>query len=116
MTTRPLTLILLFLLGVLFWLGVGRIEGVGEPWDGDWYWVLWYPLSLLLAAGAGFVVGRRGWLAGAILTFAQLPVMWLNTGGGALMIVGLLFLAVLAIPPVIVAALAGRLAVRGREA
>ena len=103
-------MIALLLGGTLYWYAVARATGTAEPWDADAYWRLWYPVSLALSAVAGSWLRRRGWAAGAILTAAQLPVMWLNTGTGPLWAVGLLMVAALAAPAVIVSALAGRLA------
>ncbi len=110
-----LKLLLLFLLATLFWLGVARGAGVGEPWDAARYLTVWYPVSLLLAAGGGYVVGRGGWAAGGIVTLAQLPVMGLGAGTGGLWPAGLLVLLVLAMPAMALAALAGRIARRGRD-
>lgn len=116
-----LKLLLLFLLAALFWLGVARGSGVGEAWDAAGYWTIWYPVSLLLVAGGGYVVGRRsrrntGWVAGAIVTAAQLPVMGLGAAGSGLLPAGLLVLLVLAIPAMAVAALAGWVARKKKAA
>ncbi|PTQ63353.1 hypothetical protein C8J45_106143 [Sphingomonas sp. PP-CE-3G-477] len=73
------------------------------------------PGSLLLSAVGGFGFGRRGWSAGAIVTVAQLPVMGVNTGFGGLLIVGVAFLAILAVPAVMLSALFGRLRATSRR-
>jgi hypothetical protein len=111
-TTR---VVALFVVGGLYWQFVCRTAGVSEPWDGDGYWRLWYPLSCALAAAGGYLLRKRGWRAGALVTFAQLPVMLLNGGAGPLLAVGVLFLGVLAIPVVAIATAAGRLATRARS-
>lgn len=116
-----LKLLLLFVLATLFWLAVARGAGVAEPWDAAGYWTVWYPVSLLLAAGGGYVVGRgtrknAGWAAGAIVTLAQLPVMELGAGTSGLWPAGLLVLLVLAVPAMALAALAGWVARKKKAA
>lgn len=116
-----LKLLLLFVLATLFWLAVAAGAGVGEPWDTAGYWTIWYPVSLLLAACGGYIVGRgtrknTSWAAGAIVTLAQLPVMGLGAGTSGLWPAGLLVLLVLAIPAMALAALAGWVAHRKKAA
>jgi hypothetical protein len=101
---------------LLYWLFVARVAGVAEPWDAADYWRLWYPLSLGLAALAGGAWRRRGWLAGAIVTFAQLPVTWPGTGAGTRWMVGIVMATLLAAPAVALSALAGWLMMRARPA
>ena len=109
MTARSIQPLALLLASLLYWQLVSQFSGAKEPWDADGYWRIWYPGSLVLSALAGFVL-RRSWLAGVIVTFAQLPVMWVNTGFGGLLMVGATILCILAVPAVAVAAIAGRLA------
>lgn len=106
------------LLGLLivsgaYWQVVCHLDAVGEPWDAARYWTLWYPLSIVLAAVAGVSMAKRAWLAGAIVTFAQMPVMWTNTGTTALWVLGLAMCGVLAVPGMLIAAGAGWTARRG---
>jgi hypothetical protein len=99
----------------LYWQSVCWLNGVTEPWDANAYWRLWYPMSFGLSALAGISFKPRGWMAGAILTFAQLPVMWLNTGPSFLWPVGVMATSVLAVPVVGISALTGWCAVRARS-
>lgn len=96
-------------IAIAYWFMVGAVDGVHEPWDAARYWWLWYPLSLVIAGVGGRYLRRRAWLAGVIVTFAQVPVMAIGGAGGPLWVVGLLMLGVLALPAVIVATVAGRL-------
>ena len=105
--------IVLLLASLLYWSVVCRIGNVEEPWDADAYWRLCYPLSFVLSAGAGLLLRSRGWMAGAIVTFAQLPVMAWTAGWGNLWAAGVLTAVVLAIPVVAVSALSGWFATRG---
>ena len=112
MKLRMVQMFVLAVVSVLYWLLVSHVSGAMEPWDAAGYWWIWYPGSLLLSVVGGFALGKRGWSAGAIVTFAQLPVMWVNTEFGGLLIVGVAFLAVLAVPAIMLSALFGRLASR----
>ncbi|USU04065.1 hypothetical protein NF699_13515 [Sphingomonadaceae bacterium OTU29LAMAA1] len=104
---KPLALLTVSL---LYWFLVGRIAGVTEPWDAPAYWRLWYPASFLFAAIGGYVFRRRHWSAGAIVTFAQLPVLSANTGMGIFSPLALALLTLLAVPCVAMSAFAGRVA------
>ncbi len=115
MKLRMVQVFVLAVVGVLYWLFVSHVSGAKEPWDAAGYWSIWYPGSLLLSAVGGFGFGRRGWSAGAIVTVAQLPVMGVNTGFGGLLIVGVAFLAILAVPAVMLSALFGRLRATSRR-
>ncbi len=107
-------LLALVLASGLYWQLVCEVTGAQEPWDSDGYWTLWYPISLALAAVVGYFLSSHGWLAGVIITFSQLPVMWINAGTGPLLAAGLLFLCILAVPAAAVSFIAGRVAMRTR--
>jgi hypothetical protein len=107
----------LFILGGLYWQFVCQITNVQEPWDAPAYWSVAYPISLVLSATTGWFLKNRGWTAGAVLTLAQFPVIWLNNGTGSpFWVVGLLILFVLAIPAATISAVAGWFACRARNA
>ena len=98
----------------LYWQYICYVSAVGEPWDADAYWTIWYPVSLVLSALAGFLLRSRWGLAGIIVTGAQLPVMWMNNGTGPLLMVGLIMLCGLSIPAGLVAMLVDRWATSRR--
>ena len=102
------------LVGAVFWQLFCQMTGTLEPWDAPIYWGVAYPLSLILSAIIGRFLGAHGWLGGALFTLVQLPIMWLNNGTGPLWAVGLIFLVVLAIPCAAVSALTGRFSAFGR--
>jgi len=106
----------LFLLvcGMFYWQFVCWLTRTAEPWDTDTYWRLWYPVSFILSALVGILFKARGWMAGAILTFAQLPIIWLNTRTGDLWPVGVISSSILAIPAMAISAFTGWYAVRPR--
>lgn len=94
---------------MFYWAMVCGVSDVREPWDASGFAYVWYPLSIAGSAIAGCRLGHRGWLAGLAMTFSQLPLWWLQAGIGPMIGIGLPFLAVLAIPPAMVASLVGRL-------
>ncbi|MDQ0836853.1 hypothetical protein [Sphingomonas faeni] len=110
MTTRWIQPLMLLLVSLLYWQFVSHVSGAKEPWDADGYWRIWYPGSLVLSALSGFMLRRRGWLGGMIVTFAQLPVMWVNAGTGGLLMAGATILCILAVPAFAFSTIGGRLA------
>lgn len=111
MGSHALKTFLLSCAGILFWLLASRVTGASEPWASDAYWYFWYPLCLALAGVAGFFLRGDGWIAGGILIFSQIPVMWLQNGlAGA----GVFISCILAVHAVAIAMLAGRIAVQIR--
>jgi hypothetical protein len=58
------------------------------------------------------LLGKRGWISGAVITFAQVPIVIVNNGIGPLLAAGLLILVFMAIPPIIISFLTGRYAAR----
>lgn len=116
MNALSVRVFILLIVGDVYWQIVAQVTGAREPWDADAYWYLWYPISCFLAAVAGISFRKNGWLAGGIITFSQLPILWLNNGEGSLMAVGLLFLTLLAVPTVALSTLTGWCAVRVRSA
>jgi len=107
MKTGPGKTIVLLACAALYWHFVCWLTGAREPWDADAYWKLWYPASLGLSAVAGLVFRQQRWAAGGIITFAQFPVIWTNTGTHPLLAIGLLMLCLLAVPAIAVSALSG---------
>ena len=115
MLKHILVVVLLVGLGTSYWRVGCELTGASEPWDGASYWSVAYPVSLVLSGGAGLLLQRRGWLAGLIITFAQLPVLLVNSGGDPLWAVGCLLLCVPAVPAAAISAACGRLSVHLRS-
>lgn len=98
--------------GLIYWKLTCLWSGSEEPWDSDRYLTLWYPVSIILSAVGGYLLGKRGWISGAVINFAQVPIVIINNGIGPLLAAGLLILVFMAIPPIIIAFLTGRYAAR----
>jgi hypothetical protein len=112
MNVNAAKLVLIVASGLIYWQLTCLWSGYGEPWDSEWYLPLWYPVSIILSACGGYLLGKRGWISGAVITFAQVPIVIVNNGVGPLLAAGLLILVFMAIPPIIVAFLTGRYAAR----
>ncbi len=109
MSRLAVQMIIALAIGVGYWRLVAAVTGRAEPWDAAGFWVWIYPVMLGLAAVAGLVVRRGGWIMGALLALAQLPVVWITAEGGPLWVAGVVYAVLLAIPAALVAGLAGRL-------
>lgn len=70
---------------LIFWIGVSAITGVEEPWDPDSYWTIIYPAGLALSALMGAMLTTSQWSAGAIVMFAQIPIIVAASGASALL-------------------------------
>ena len=94
--------------GLVYWTAFSAIVATKEPWDGPFYWSAAYPGSIAIALVLGFVFRRRAWITGISLTFAQLPIIAVNTSVGPLALVGVAFLAVLSLPVILAAAMTSK--------
>jgi hypothetical protein len=93
-----LQILIVTAVSLAWWLAVGAVTGRAEAWDAPDYMTLIYPLSLGLAALFGSLFPRQAWRWGAIVLFAQFPVMVVQSGMGPLFAVGLAMLLGLSIP------------------
>lgn len=96
--------------GMALWLGASWLGGRREAWDTPVYWVIAYPLAILVAAGLGYAYPDRPKLAALALFAAQFAAMGLRSGDlGNLWPLGPAVFAVLAMPAVVAAQFAARL-------
>lgn len=96
-------------LGVLLWGATAYLGGRREPWDSGTYWSTSYPVALLISGCLGFAFPERTWRWAMILIFAQLPVMLVAGSGLGLLPLGLILLAFLSLPAILMAAIGARL-------
>jgi hypothetical protein len=85
-------------LGLLLWAAAAVAEMRVEPWDAPSYWTITYPAALALSGLLGFIFPERPWRWALTLMFMQLPVMSLGGSGSSLLPMGLILMAVLALP------------------
>ncbi len=95
--------------GVVFWALVAWRTPGGEPWDAPAFWTVVYPLALAIAAVLGACFPRKAWLWGLLLMVLQVPVVAVMSGVGPLLLAGVVYALVLALPAMAIAAVAGAL-------
>lgn len=95
--------------GVVFWVLVAWWTPGGEPWDAPAFWTVVYPIALAIAAVLGACFPRKSWLWGLMLMVLQVPVVAVMSGVGPLLLAGVVYALVLALPAMAIAAAAGTL-------
>lgn len=97
--------------GILVWLMVALSSPRREAWDDPLYWWAAYPVCLVLAGLLGAAFPHRPWRWALLLFQGQVIAMLLLSDQiGSLWLPGLVMFAVLALPAMAVAQLAGKLA------
>jgi len=66
--------------GAVLWLTTAVLAGKREAWDSSIYWLLAYPISLLVCACLGYKYPQRPWRWALVLFEAQLIAMCLRNG------------------------------------
>ncbi|MEZ5979489.1 MAG: hypothetical protein R3F34_14895 [Planctomycetota bacterium] len=99
--------------GVAAWLAVAFTSLRAEAFDDRTYFVAALPLLALVSAAIGYAFPRRAWLWGVCAMAGQATALVATAvlggdGGASLLVVGLLFLALLALPMALAAAFGGR--------
>lgn len=102
--------------GALLWLLTAVISGRTEAWDSGLYWIVAYPLAIVLAAGLGYVYPERPWRWGLTVMLAQAVVLAATASGFGLLPLGLLVFAFLALPAIGAARLMARIRIRSGTA
>jgi len=94
--------------GLAFWQWATSSLGMQEPWDAPDYPAFYFG-SLGICAASGYLLPARPWRWALIIIFAQLPLMVLHTGRvGPLLVVGIGFLVLQALPAILAATAASR--------
>ena len=101
--------ILSALAGLALWGVTAVMTGKREPWDTDVYWTAAYPLAVIGSAVLGLLFPQRAWRWAVLLMLMQFVVMIAMGSGLGLWPLGLIVLAVLAMPAAFAAVLAARL-------
>lgn len=100
------------LAGMALWTAIAWLGGRAEPWDSGLYWTVGYPLSLILAAGFGYLFPRHPWRWALLLFHSQLVVMLASGAGLGLLPLGLILLTILSLPACAVARIGARARLR----
>lgn len=104
---KPYALSLAF--GSALWVATALLSGRREPWDWSGYWTVSYPIAIAMAGVLGFAFPDRPWRWALAVMFTQAIVMIAGGSGLGLLPLGLVLLAVLALPAIGLAQLAARL-------
>ncbi|MBK8019309.1 MAG: hypothetical protein JNL33_08630 [Betaproteobacteria bacterium] len=95
--------------GVILWLAASVLTDRREPWDSSLYWVVVYPLGLLLSALLGYRHPHQPWRWVLLLFQTQGVCMALKAGDpGNLWLPAAILLAFLALPGMLLAKIVGR--------
>jgi peptidoglycan/LPS O-acetylase OafA/YrhL len=95
--------------GVVLWIAASVMSGKREAWDADIYWTVAYPVALALCGLLGIVWPRKPWRWALALFLFQFVGMAIRNGElGGLWPLGLILLAVLSLPGMLVAQLGAR--------
>lgn len=100
-------MIVVLILSLAFWAAASLVADVKEPWDAASFWSLIYPAALVLSVIAGLLFPQRSAAWGAVVMFAQIPVVMLSSDAGPLLAVGVLYAALLSVPAMGLSWLAG---------
>lgn len=96
-----------FVAGTILWSVTGIATSGREMWDTALYWNAAYPAALLIAAGVAVFHPVRPWRWCPTLMLAQIPVMLATESGLSLLPLGLALLAMLSLPAMLAASIAG---------
>jgi hypothetical protein len=102
-------MILIWIMSIAFWAAASWFTDTAEPWDAASFWTTVYPAALVLSGILGATFLRFSLMAGAIVMFAQLPVVIASAGASPLLAAGFIYVILLSIPAVVVSWLSGRL-------
>lgn len=96
-------------LGLALWFATVAGGDRAEPWDTGAYWTVSYPMAMGLCAILGFAFPAQPWRWAAALFSTQIVVMAVGGSDLSLLPMGLVVLAILALPGVGMAILASKL-------
>jgi hypothetical protein len=99
--------------GIALWLVSSLLSGRKEPWDGGFYWIFTYPVALLASAFMGYRYLERPWRWPLVIFESQLLGAWIRSGEpGNLWPIAMVMFAALAVPGIVAAHFAARVARR----
>ncbi len=84
--------------GAVLWQATAAISGKIEAWDEPSYWIVTYPLSIILAGWLGYLFPKNPWQWGFSIMFAQAGMLMMSSSSFGLLPLGLIFFGVLALP------------------
>ena len=94
--------------GVLLWVATMAVGGRREAWDSGLYWIVAYPLAIVLAAWLGYEFPHRAWRWGLAIMLAQAVTLAVTSLEFGMLPLGLIVFAILSLPLMAAAALVAR--------
>jgi hypothetical protein len=102
--------------GLALWFAAALATGKREAWDASAYWLVAYPVAILISAFLGYTFPERPWRWAIVLFESQFLAMCLRNGDlGGLLPMGMILFAIIALPAVLAAKLASRLSERSEQ-
>jgi hypothetical protein len=103
--------------GMGLWFWIALMSGRREAWDSPVFWAVGYPAAIAVSALLGYFFPRRPWRWALTLFSAQFIAMMIRNGeAGSLWPLGMMLLAVLAVPGMIAAKIASAIRATGKNA
>ena len=94
--------------GAGLWLATALISGRTEAWDSSLYWIVAYPLSIVLAGWLAYRQPVEPWRWALAVMWSQALVLAVMSGSFGLLPLGLMLFGVLSLPAVLVTKLVAR--------
>lgn len=116
MRTSKLAFAIAVVAGTLLWATTSMISNKVEPWDAAGYWTVAYPLAIGIAGFLGYLAPERPWRWALVIMFTQVIVMVAGGSGLGLLPLGLILLAILSVPAVVVARFGAAVRIRRGDA
>ncbi|NEW80574.1 MAG: hypothetical protein GZ086_14390 [Gelidibacter sp.] len=83
--------IILSVIGLGVWIVASRMSNEVEAWDSIQYYQISLPAMFIASAIAGFIEPKRPWMWGVFVVILQPIALFIQTGGGPYILVGLFF-------------------------
>ena len=101
--------------GAATWQAVAWLGGRREAWDSPLYWLIGYPLALVVSGVLAYQQPIGAWRWALAFMWSQAVVMTLSADSFGLLPLGLIMFGILGIPPMIVAVIVGKNRRRGAD-
>ena len=102
--------------GAATWQGIALVAGRREAWDSSLYWLIGYPLAIVVSGVLAYRHPAGAWRWPLAFMWSQAVVMTVSASSFGLLPLGLMMFGALAIPPLVVALAVARNRPRATDA